>query len=388
VIHPAPSTFPLSTVDLRDVEETEREERALRLATEDIRRPFDLQQGPLLRMTLIKMSETDYRLRVVAHLSIVDGVSVYQVFPSELATLYSAFSAGKSSPLPELAVQYGDYAYWQQQSFKEADHGPTINYWRMQLAGEPPLLQWPIERPRRPNQSCRGAIRSFAIDSSAASALKQFVRLQGVTLFTTFVAAFGTLLHYYTQQVDLIIGTPSPAGRKLSEVQQLLGYFLNPVALRLDMKGDPTFVELLARVQKTVAGAIGNDDLPLEVLAKEMKLRPGPSHNPFFTVALSVQPETPDTAAAWQVTSMDADSGAAVWDVYIAFIHTATELVGRVQYNPDRFDESVITDMIFHLKLLVTSITTLPGQKISHLRPSMARPHGLTDRTTSLADVS
>jgi hypothetical protein len=300
-------------------------------------------------------------------LSIVDGISVYQIFPAELAALYTAFSEGRPSPLPELSIQYGDYAYWQRQTVRGDRLTECLTYWQKQLGGDLPVLSWPSDGPRPAVQSYRGAIRSFALGKPLTTALKELTRREGVTLFTTLTASFSVLLYCYTRQVDLIIGTPSPAGRKLSEVQPLLGYFLNPVALRIDLGGNPSFHELLKRVGSVIAGAMSYDDLLIEVLAKELQVKTDPSRNPLFTIAISLQPETPEIAKEWHITSMDAESGGAMWDVYLAFIDEVNGMTGRVQYNPDLFKYTTITNMLRDLQSTMSALALDPDQPIANL---------------------
>lgn len=372
VIHPAPELFTLPLVDLRGLPELKIEEDVMRIATEEAQRPFDLRHGPLLRITLIRTGDADYRLCMVAHLSVVDGVSVYQLFPAELATLYDAFSTGKPSPLEELPIQYGDYAYWQRHCLNEDENAKQLAYWRTQLSGELPVLQWPNDYQRPTVQSYRGAICPFRVNDSLTTALKELTRRDGVTLFTTLMSSFGCLLHCYTGQVRLLIGTPSPAGRKRSEVQKLLGYFLNPVSVLIDLDGDPSASEVLRKVRNAIATAISCDDLPIEILAKELQVKKDPSRNPFFTVAISLQPSTPDVANEWHVTSMDVSSGGAPWDLYLAFIDTMDGMIGRVQYNPDLFKPLTITRMLGDLWFLIETITTDPAQRVSSLATSLA----------------
>jgi hypothetical protein len=366
VIHPAPSAFRLPIVDLRGLDKEKIEREALRIAAGVAHRPFDLRQGPLLRVTLLRTGDLEYRLSMVAHLSIVDGVSVYQILPFELATLYAAFSCGKPSPLPDPPVQYSDYAYWQRERLKGNEKEEQLAYWRQQLVGELPVLNWP-SGPRPAIQSHRGDIRSFVLSHALTRALKELIKSEKVTLFTTLVASFSTLLFHYTRQVDLVIGTPSPSGRKRSEVQGSLGYFLNPVPLRINLEGDPTIRELLLRIQDVAAGAISNDDLPIEVLAHDLRVKLDTSRNPFFTAVISVQPKTPDIAGEWRVTSMDAGSGGVVWDVYLAFIDEPSGLSGRAQYNSDLFKSQTITRMLRDLKSVIKAFTANPGQRLSNL---------------------
>ena len=282
VIHPAPSSFPLPVVDLRGVPAEKLEEEALRLATNEAHCRFDLRQGPLLRAILMRTGDTDYRLSMVAHLSIVDGVSAYQVFPSELAALYAAFSVGKPSPLPEPAYTIRRLRLLATSVAKRRRIARQLTYWRKQLTGELPVIQWPTDRPRPPVQTYRGAIQPFTLSRALTNALKELSRRVGVTLFTALVASFSSLLYCYTREVDLVIGTLSPAGRKRSEVQAMLGCFLNAVALRIDLAGDPSFRELLLRAQKVIAGAISYDDLPIEVLATGTAAQARSKSQPIF----------------------------------------------------------------------------------------------------------
>lgn len=375
-IHPAPVSVPVRLVDLRRVPEAKRDAELLKLNSEEVRQVFDLKRGPLLRVTLVRLTDTDQRLFIFAHLSILDGVSAYQILPVELTALYKAFSVGKASPLSDLPIQYADYAYWQRQWLKDDELAKQLAYWREQLAGELPVLRWPADRPRSTVQTYRGTIQPFAVSSRLTRALKKVSRSQGMTLFTILLASFSALLCRYTRQVDIVIGTPSPAGRKRSETQGMLGYFLNPVALRLDLDGNPLFRELLLQVQRVVAEAITYDDVPIELLTQELQLKPHSRHSPIFTVAISLQPQTPTLESEWYVTSMDAESGGSVWDLYLAFIDTARGLVGRAQYNPDIFEAATIAQMLQDLRKLMESVADDLEQRISALPPQLSSMAG------------
>jgi len=368
-VHPHRDEAGLPLVDLRSLPTgARRKAEAQRLVGEMVRQPFDLKEGPLLRARLIRMEDFEYRLFLCAHLSIVDGLSVYQVFPSELAALYSAYYSSRPSPLPKLAVQFGDYAYWQRHQLQGEKVAPQIAYWRKQLAEPIPVLNWPMDRTRPASETFRGAIRPFALPKSLSEAVKALGEQEGVTLFMTLLAAFTALLYCYTQQEDIIVGTPSPAGRKRSEVQKLLGYFLNPVALRFDLTGNPAFRELLRRTQRVTLEAISNDDVPIELLAQELKLKPDASRNPFFTVAMSLQPTMPQLDLEWSVTTMDIESGGAPWDLYVAFIDRPGGVMGRLQYNTDLFEAETIAGMWKHLQQLLENLTANPGQRLSELK--------------------
>jgi hypothetical protein len=370
VIHPADSTFPLRTVDIRSEPQQERKALALQLASEDARQPFDLSTGPLLRALLIRMDDEAYRLAMTAHLSIVDGVSVYQVFPRELLVLYNAFSERRSSPLPEPTIQYRDFAYWQRKWFMNYEMKRQLEYWRKQLRGELPALDWPrVCRP--PVQTFRGAIHACSFPSEILTGIRELCRSTATTLFTVLAAAFTILLYGYTRQTEIILGTFSPAGRKRSEVQSLLGHFLNPVPLLIDLSDDPTFHELLKRTEVVMSDAISHDDVPLALLARELLPRVDKSRNPFFTVGVSLQPSTPPIDSGWSVTSMDAQSGGAIWDLYMAFIERPDNLHGRIQYNSDLLDMEAIARLVRDLSAVLVATAMHPERRVSELASAM-----------------
>lgn len=367
VVHPAEDIVRLPMLDLRSLPGPRREAEAERMVGEIVRKPFDLKEGPLLRAKLIRMHDSEHRLYLSAHLSIVDGVSVYQVFPAELAMLYNAFAARQPSPLRRLPVQFGDYAYQQRRWLHGEEHAQQIIYWRKQLAGDLPVLAWPADRSRPPRETFRGTIRLFALRTAPTEAARDLSRREGVTLFMTLTAAFTALLHRYTEQEDIIIGTLSPAGRKRSEAEMLLGYLINPVALRFDLTGNPTFRVLLRQVQKVTLEAIANDEVPQAMLVRELQPRVDASRSPFFTVAISLQPPTPKLALEWSVTSMDVESGGAPWDLYLAFIDRPEGIIGRVQYNPDLIEAQTITRMLEHFQRLLEAAGAAPGKRLSEI---------------------
>src|SRR5437773_1170123 len=372
VIQPASKVI-LPVLDLRRLGKAEREVEAVRCVAEDARRPFDLRRGPLLRPTLVKLDYDEHRLFLIAHQIILDGMSAYQIFVSELAALYKAFSAGRPSPLPELPVQCADFACWQRQWLQGEVLAKQVDYWRKQLEGEPPVLNWPSDRPRPADRTFRGAFQPFALPGRLSRALRELSQRAGGTLFMTLLAGFATLLHSYTGQEDIVVGTLSPAGRKRSEVQALLGYFLNPVALRVHFGSHPTFRELLRQVGSVLSEAISHDDVPIEFLARELKPKADSSRSPFFTVALSLQPPMPDLDLEWSVTSMDVESGGASWDLYIAFIDRPNGMIGRAQYNPDLFERPAITAMLGDLRSLLDSVALNPERRLLDLR-RLTRP--------------
>jgi hypothetical protein len=366
-IHPLKIATKIRFFDLQGLPDERREEEAIRLTSEQAVQPFDFVRGPLLRLMLFKLADSKYRFNLIAHQSIIDGVSIYQVFPSELATLYDAFSAGRPSPLSDLPIQYADFAIWQREWLKGDFRDKQVAYWRRQLAGKLPTMEWGKKRSAC-GDSYRGVNRSFALPSPLSKRVQIFSRQERTTLFTVLVSAFAVLLRQYTGQDDVLVGTLSPAGRKRSEVQGLLGYFLNPVALRFNLPPTITFRDLLKETSHTVSEAISNDDVPLEVLAQELNLNTG--REPFVKIALSLQPQVPTLRSGWNVTSMDAQNGGAVWDLYLAFIEGENGLTGRVQFNPDIFDETLVMRTLQDLWKLMTACISNPEELIGDLLPT------------------
>ena len=369
VVHPAPSAVSVAVVDLRQLPKGARETETLRVANQDAGQPFDLKQIPLLRFTLVTLGDEEHRLFITMHQSIVDGVSVYQVFPLEVTTLYGAFSSGNPSPLPELPVQYGDFAHWERSWLQEDVSDGQLSYWRKQLAGKVETLQWPPRRP--PFRTFRGAVYPFEVSKQLTAALKHLSQQEGVSLFMTLTAGFAALLHRYTRQDSVVIGTVGPAGRKQPEVQALLGYFLNPLALRIDVSHDSTFRELLRQVREVVLGALAHDDVPFEYVVSEVGPRPDPSRHPLFQIAISLAPSVPELGPGWKQTVMDVQSGGSKWDLYLEFSERSEGLMGRAQYNPDIFEAATINQTLDELQSLLSEGALNPGQPLPQLLESI-----------------
>jgi hypothetical protein len=367
MVNPAPASFRLPTTDLRKLPQSEREKAALAAGSQDARPAFDLSRGPLLRARLVTLADDEHKVFLTAHQSIVDGTTVYDVFPSELTALYEAFASGKPSPLPELEVQFADFACWQRQRLTSAVMERQLAYWQKQLSGELPVLQWPNQGARPTRQTYRGAIQPFTFSKEFTQSLRDSARREGVTLFMVLLSGLLVLLHRYTRQDDIIVGTLAPSGRKQPEFQRLLGYFLNPVPLRANLSGNPGFRSLLHQVREITLGAISNDDLPIEYIAEKLQLKPDPSRNLFFTVALSVAPDVPPLPPGWNMTFMDVESGGARWDLYLELNDRAEGIMGRAQYNPDIFAPATITQTVRDLQVVLQYATADPTQLVDQL---------------------
>ena len=363
VINPA-IDLELPVVDLRGLDEAEREAEALRLATEDARRPFNLNQGPLLRAMLVRLGDADHRLYLTLHQIIFDGVSLYSVFLPELATLYEAFVNGQPSPLPELPIQYADFAHWQRHQAQGEALSDELAYWRQQLAGAPTALELPTDRPRPAIQTFNGEQLSFRFPQRLSEALKALSRREGATLFMTLLAAFQTLLYRYTEQDDLVVGTVT-TNRKRSEFDELLGFFLNTLVLRTDLSGDPTFRELLGRVRKVTVDALAHGDVPVHRLVKELERERDPSRNPLFQVMFVLEPPLPAPRPGWDLSQVDVDAGIARVDLYLELDDRPEGLVGRFRYNSDLFDAASITRMLAHFRTLLEGVVANPERAIS-----------------------
>ncbi|MHC5724569.1 MAG: condensation domain-containing protein, partial [Nostoc sp.] len=272
----------LPIVPLRELFETERQQESQRLITESVQQSFDLASGPLLRAVLQELSEIEHILLLTIHEIVGDDWSL-GVLLQELATLYEAFSNGLPSPLVELPSQYADFAIWQRECLLGEVLESQLAYWKQQLGGKLPILELPTDRPRPPVQTYRGARQSLNLPNNLSDALKSLSQQSGVTLFVTLLAAFKTLLYRYTGQEDIIVGS-AIANRNQLEVKGLIGLFANNLVMRTNLSENPSFRELLGRVQEVVLSAYSHQDLPFEKLVEELQPERNLSHSPLFQV--------------------------------------------------------------------------------------------------------
>ncbi|HMJ26762.1 MAG TPA: amino acid adenylation domain-containing protein, partial [Pyrinomonadaceae bacterium] len=354
----------LPLIDLRDLPESEREDEALRLATLDARKPFDLSQGPLLRAMLARLADDEHCLYLTLHQIIFDGVSLYSVFLPELTALYEAFVEGRPSPLTELPIQYADFAHWQRQPAQDEALSDQLTYWKKQLAGAPAVLDLPTDRPRPAVQTFRGEQLSFTLPHRLSDSLKTLSRREGTTLFMTLLAAFQTVLHRYTDQDDLVIGTVTTT-RKRSEFDQMLGFFLNTLVLRTDLSHDPTFLELLARTRKVTVDALAHGDVPVHRLVKELDRERDAARNPLFQVMFVLEPRLPAPGPGWELSQVEVDAGIARVDLYLELDDRPEGLVGRIRYNRDLFAAASVERMLVHLTTLLEGVSADPSRAIS-----------------------
>ncbi|MEN9568431.1 MAG: hypothetical protein RLZZ69_3627, partial [Cyanobacteriota bacterium] len=309
----------------------------------------------------------EYVALLTMHHIVSDAWSM-SVFVRELSTLYEAFSTDQPSPLPELPIQYPDFAAWQRQWLQGEVLETQLSYWRKQLGDSLPVLQLPTDRPRPKVQTFRGASQSFSIAIEIAEALKALSQQEEATLFMTLLTAFNTLLYRYTLQEDILVGSPI-ANRNRQETEQLIGFFVNTLVLRTNLSGNPTFRELLQRVQQTAWSAYEHQDLPFEKLVEELRLERNLSYNPLFQVMFSLQ-NTPNEDlkfAGLTLSFIEQNNPTAKFDLILDIQETDSELIGMFEYNTDLFDGATINRMAEHFCRLLSSIVDNPEQHISEL---------------------
>lgn len=355
----------LTVTDLTSLPESEREDEARRLAMVEVQRPFNLKIGPLLRALLFTLGDTDHVLILNTHHIISDRWSL-GVLSQELAALYEANIAGRPSPLPDLTIQYADYAVWQRNFLS----GPTLNqqldYWKHKLSGAPASIELPTDRPRPPEQTFRGAKHTISIPSELVEQLKALSRKEGVTFFMTLLSAFNILLARYSGQDDIVVGSPI-AGRTNAAVEKLIGFFVNTLVLRIDLSGDPTFRELLARSRETAMGAYAHQDLPFEKLVEELKPERDLSRNPLFQVMLILQnvPASGQKMADVQAGSFLIPAERAKFDLSLIAAETTDGLRATFEFNTDLFDISTVKRMAIHFQNLLYAVVADPSWKAS-----------------------
>jgi len=356
----------LAIHDLRGLAPDEMEAETERLTVEIVQRVFDLAEGPLIRVALLRRGIQDHVFVLVMHHIVSDGWSL-GIFWRELSALYNAFYVGQKSPLPELPIQYADFAVWQREQLTGERLDQLTAYWRRQLQ-DLPLLQLPTDRPRPPALSYRGASLAFSLPRTLSSALKVLCQREGVTLFMTLLSAFSVLLRRYSGQEDIVVGMPT-ASRDHEEIEGLIGFFVNALVLRLDLSGDPSFADLLQRARETSLDAIAHHELPFEKLVEELQPARDPSRNPLFQVSFQLFSAAPERdAKSSEVETIPVNRGAAVFDLAVNLWEGADEIGGQIEYTTDLFDAATIERLAAHYKTLLKNAVTSPAARLSELQ--------------------
>ena len=364
VIAPA-LTIPLSEVDLQALPEARQQAEVERLAAEEAQRPFDLTQGPLVRTAVLRVGAEEHLLLLTIHHIVFDGWSL-GVFLQELITLYEAFSTDQPLSLPELPIQYADFALWQHEHLQGGVLAEHLAYWKQQLAGVPEGLALPTDRSRPTIPSSRGATYRALLPKELTENLKKLSLREDVTLYMLLVAAFQSLLHRYSGQDDIVLGTTS-AGRTQAETEGLIGMFVTTLVLRSDLSGDPTFRELVGRVREVVLEAQAHQDVPFELLVKELQPERQVGQNPLFQVMLTFDPPQPVLPGGWTLTQMETGTGTSQFDLTLELADRPEGLGVHFEYSTDLFEEATIARMAGHWQTLLEGIVADPTRRLSEL---------------------
>ncbi|MEM1393272.1 MAG: amino acid adenylation domain-containing protein [Cyanobacteria bacterium P01_H01_bin.150] len=357
----------LSIINLEHLSGKDWESQVKEFAASSAKKPFNLAKELLVRATLLRLSQEEHILLVTMHHIITDGWS-WGVFLRELSMLYAAFSTNQPSPLPELPIQYADFAVWQRDRIQNEFLATQLNYWKQQLKGELPVLQLPTDRQRPNATTFIGAKQYFKFSASLTNALRQLSQREDSTLFMSLLAAFNILLYRYTNQEDILIGSPI-ANRNRAELEGMLGLFVNTLVLRNNLNGNPSFCELLHRVREVTLDAYAHQDLPFEMLVEELQPERDLSRNPFYEVMFVLQNTPIDLHEVSGLTfrTLEFDSGTAQLDIFLSMSESEDGLTGCLEYNTDIFDSTTISQFINNFQTLLENIVENPQQRLSKL---------------------
>ena len=381
-------TIRLSVLDIQHLAPKEQQEvKAKSIINAEIQHPFVLSSGPLLRVIIVVLSQTEHLLLLNMHHIICDDWSI-GVLIRELGTLYTAFAQNQTSPLLDLPLQYADFAHWQREWLQGEVLQTQLTYWQKQLNGLS-MLQLPTDKPRPARQNYQGATQFLELPLKLTEALEELSQQEGVTFFMTLLAAFQTLLYRYTHQEDIVLGSPI-ANRNRSEIEGIIGFFVNSLVLRTDLSGNPTFTELLGRVREVTLGAYSHQDLPFEKLVDSLHPERNLSHHPLFQVVFGFQnapmsalelPELVPSFMNIDFKKIRFDLELHLWKCSVDEVSRRVDfrslgcenweysegLRGVIVYNTDLFAQATISQMLKHFKTLLSGIVATPEQRIANL---------------------
>jgi non-ribosomal peptide synthase protein (TIGR01720 family) len=356
--------IPLPLTDLSAMADDDRDAEVVRLIDAESKQPFDLAAGPLLRLSLLRLGEEDHTLLISMHHIISDAWSI-AVFTRELATLYEAAATGGPCALPPLPLQYADFARWQREWLQGENLERELAFWKRQLEGAPPVLELPTDKHRPEVQSFRGARHHQLLSTELLDGLKALSRSEGSTAFMTLLAAFNLLLHRYTGQDDIVVGTDI-ANRNRQELENLIGFFVNHPVLRTRMDSNPTFRELLQRVREVTLDAYAHQDLPFDKLVSALRPERDLSRMPIFQVLLVVRntPIEPMQLSGLKVSLMEVENLTAKFDVALFLEETADGLAAVWNFSTDLFEHSTIERLAEQFEQLLHSVVESPDQRL------------------------
>ena len=358
----------VEVVDLTRLERREQEGEVRRRAEAEARKPFDLAVGPLLRTHLLRLNAEEHVILMTMHHIISDDWST-SVIVQEVAALYNAFEKGLASPLPELEIQYADFAHWQRNWLTGEVLEKQMNYWRERLSGLPPVITLPTDYPRPAVMSYEGAYEQFKLSRQLSSALRELSQRKGVTIFMTLLAAFQVLLARYAGQEDISVGTPI-ANRNRRDIEGLIGFFVNTLVLRGDLSGEPSFSELLKRTREMTLGAYAHQDLPFEMIVDELQPDRDMSHTPLFQVMFVIQnaPMNAEALPGMNLSPIDIHSGTVKFDLTMTVLEEGDFLEGALEYSTDLYHADTIRRMLVHFENLLEAMVERPDIPISSLQ--------------------
>jgi non-ribosomal peptide synthetase component F len=351
---------------------SERQAEIKRRTAAEAACPFDLERGPMLRVQLLRLSPEEHALLVTMHHIVSDGWSI-GVLISEVVALYTAFVRGEASPLAELPIQYADFAHWQRNWLQGEVLSAQFDYWRAELTGAPALLNLPLDRTRSKTTEHYAETHSFEIPADLANALKQLGQERDATLFMVLHAAFLSLLHYHTGEVDIVIGTDI-ANRNKVELEGLIGFFVNQLVLRADVSGDPTFAELLGRVRKVALGAYAHQHLPFDTLVEMLNPERSMLHAPLFQVKLVLvnTPLPPMELSGLTLNFLYVKPEMAKFDLIFSLREDVTGLHVKVEYSTGLFDVSTIMRIAGGFVKILIHIVEYPNARLSEISKLLA----------------
>ena len=357
----------LEQIDLSAADRAQREDQARRLVAQEVQRPFDLQRGPLLRATLLGLADDEQILVLNLHHSIADGWSI-GVLLRELSAIYRDLLSGASVALPELELQYADFTIWERERLESTGFAEQLAYWRQQLADAPTTLSLPTDRPHPPVQSFRGATHSFTLPASLVQQLKTLSQREEVTLFTTLLAGFQTLLYRLSGQSDVLVGSPI-ANRVSSQTETLIGFFVNTLVLRAGFTDAPSFRSLLKQVRQTTLDAYSNQDVPFERIVDALHVERSLSRNPLFQTVFVLRDDLlrdldlPNL----RLSPVELDTGTAKFELTLDLWESADGLQGRAEYSTDLFDATTIARLVAQFQQVLESVVATPDLPLDRL---------------------
>jgi amino acid adenylation domain-containing protein len=359
--------FALPVEDLSGLSEADREAAVGRRAGEEARRAFGLAAGPLFRAALLRLGAEDHVLLLSMHHIVSDGWSMGVLY-RELSALYAAYREGGESPLPELPVQYADYAVWQREQLAGDALDRQLAHWRERLAGAPELLELPTDHPRPPVQTFRGAHARIELSLALLERLEALGRSEGATLSMTLMGAFQVLLSKYSGSDDIVVGSPS-AGRTRKEIEEMIGFFVNTLVLRTDLSGDPSFREVLRRVREATLGAHDHQEVPFERLVAELRPQRSLSHSPLFQVMFALQNAVDRGVAlpGLEASEVEAELASVKFDLFLTAKVTARGLSVRLTYSTDLFERGTAVRMLGHLEGVLEQVAADADVRLSRL---------------------